>query len=80
MFSEGNGKTLTIILSPDDPDMEKCLSVLKFMLEREFQPLTKILVEIINGESAVKSPYIDVLKCVFDVQVDYKKLIIYRKR
>jgi ATP-dependent Lhr-like helicase len=50
------------------------------MIEREFNPLTKITVETINGESAVKSPYIEALKGVFDVQVDYKKVALYRKR
>jgi ATP-dependent Lhr-like helicase len=80
MFSESNGKILTIMLPPDDPNLKSCFSALKFMLEREFNPLTKITVETINGESAVKSPYAEVLKGVFDVQVDYKKLILYRKR
>ncbi len=80
MFSEGNGKTLSIMLLPGDPHLESCFSLLSFMLEREFNPLTKITVETINGKSAVKSPYIDILKNLFDVQVDYKKLVLYRKR
>jgi ATP-dependent Lhr-like helicase len=80
MFSEGNGKTLTIMLPPDDPDVESCFSVLTFMLLRESSPLMKITVETINGEAAAKSPYLDPLKGIFDVQVDFKKLILYRKR
>ena len=50
------------------------------MLEREFNPLMNITVETINGEPAVTSPYLDIFKDLFDVQVDYKKLVLYRKR
>ncbi|MGD9158581.1 MAG: DEAD/DEAH box helicase [Desulfobacteraceae bacterium] len=80
MFVENNGKILSIMLPSDDPNLESCFSVLKFMLEREFSPLTKIIVDTINGEPAMNSPYLDILKKLFDVQVDYKKLILYRKR
>lgn len=80
LFSENNGKVLTFLLPPDDPDIKTCFSLFEFMLEREFKPLTKITVETINGEPAVKSSYVAPLKGAFDVQGDYKKLIVYRKR
>ena len=80
LFSENNGRVLTVLIPPDDPDIETCLSTLKFMLEREFSPLKNITVETINDEPAIKSPYVDIFRGIFDVQVDYKSLILYRER
>ena len=80
LFSENNGKVLTVLIPPDDPETASCLAVLRFMMEREFSPLKNIGVETINDEPALKSPYVDILKGIFDVQADYKKLILYRKR
>jgi len=80
LFSEGNGKILTILIPTNDPDIQSCLCSLKYMIEREFKPLKKIIIETINGEQAIKSPYVEVFKYLFDVQVDFKKVILYRGR
>ncbi|MBN1903584.1 MAG: ATP-dependent helicase [Deltaproteobacteria bacterium] len=77
---ENSGKVLTIMIPPDDPDIEQFLAPIKNLLEREFSPLTNIPVDTINSEPAVKSPYVDVLRRLFEVQIDYKKLIIYKRR
>ncbi|NLD37006.1 MAG: DEAD/DEAH box helicase [Desulfatiglans sp.] len=77
---ENNGKVLTIMIPPDDPDIELSLAPIKNLLEREFSPLKNIAVETVNGEPATKSPYVDVFKRLFEVQVDYKNLILYKRR
>ena len=46
---------------------------------RQFQPHRRITVETINGEEAAVSPYLDGLRTVLDVMVDYKNVILYRK-
>lgn len=80
LFSEGSGKSLTITIPACDPDISACLCSLKHMLEREFSPLKKIVIETINGQDAAKSEYIDVFRSEFDVQADHKKVILYRIR
>lgn len=77
---ENSGKVLTIMISPDDPDIEQSLAPIKNLLEREFSPLKNIAVETVNGEPAIKSLYVDVFRKLFDVQIDYKNLILYKMR
>ena len=79
MISERNGKTLKFSVPYDDPQMQEYLSVLHHLLRREFQPLHRITIETINGEDAARSPYADPLRTAFEVTIDYKHLILYRK-
>jgi ATP-dependent Lhr-like helicase len=77
---ENSGKVLTIMIPPDDPDIEQSLAPVKNLLERDFSPLKNIAVETINGEAATKSQYVDLFRRLFDVQIDYKNLILYKMR
>ena len=79
MISERNGKALKFNVPHDDPLMQEYLGVLHHLLKREFQPLRRITIETINGEDAARSPYADPLRTAFEVTVDYKHLILYRK-
>lgn len=79
MTSERNGKALNFNVPCDDPQMQEFLGVLHHLLRREFQPLRRITIETINGEDAARSPYADPLRSAFEVTVDYKHLILYRK-
>ena len=79
MTSERNGKVLNFNVPCDDPEMQEFLGVLHHLLKREFQPLRRITIETINGEDAARSPYADPLRTAFEVTVDYKHLILYRK-
>jgi hypothetical protein len=63
----------------DDPHIHSYLGPLRHLLTRAFQPLRRIAVETINQEKAPKSPYVDVLRTAFDVSVDYRQVILYRK-
>ncbi len=79
MISERNGKALKFNVPCDDPQMQEYLGVLHHLLKREFQPIHRITIETINGEDAARSPYADPLRTAFEVTVDYKHLILYRK-
>ena len=79
MTSERNGKALNFNVPCDDPQMQEFLGVLHHLLKREFQPRRRITIETINGEDAARSPYADPLRTAFEVTVDYKHLVLYRK-
>ncbi len=79
LVSQRNGKGLNFLMSPDDPHLPACLGVLRHLLTRPFQPLRRIVIEVINDEQAIHSPYLDALRTSFDVLVDYKKVVLYRR-
>ena len=79
LVSMKNGKELLIHANPDDEHLIEYLAPLKHLLNRQFKPLKKIVIEKINGESAEKNPYVNAFKTVFNVLVEYKKVILYRK-
>jgi hypothetical protein len=49
-------------------------------MTRKFLARRRITIETINGEAAAHSPYVETLRTVFDVLVDYKTVTLYRKR
>jgi len=79
LISLKNGKSLLIHADPYDEHLVEYLAPLEHLLNRQFNPLQKIVIEKINDASAEKSPYIDGIKTVFNVLVEYKKIILYRK-
>lgn len=79
MISERNGKALKFNVPHDDRQIQLYLGALHHLLRREFQPIPRITIETINGEDAARSPYADVLRTAFEVTIDYKHLILYRK-
>jgi ATP-dependent Lhr-like helicase len=80
MVSERNGKTLTFNAPPDHPRLQEYLCALRRLLTREFQPMRRITVETINEQDASRSPYVDALRASFEVAIDFKHVILYRKR
>ena len=78
-ISGRNGRTLTFKVLPDDVHLPEYLSPLRHLLTRQFQPVRRITIETINDEEAALSPYVDVLRTAFDVAIDYKNVILYRK-
>jgi ATP-dependent Lhr-like helicase len=79
LVSQRHGKTLNFLTPPDDPQLPSYLGVLRHLLTRPFQPLRRIVIETINEEEAIHSPYVDPLHTAFDVLVDYKGVILYRR-
>ena len=57
MVSKRRGRELDLRCGADHPHLADYFEVLKVLLTREFQPLTAIDVETINGEPAAGSPY-----------------------
>ncbi len=79
LISQRSGKQLTINIKVDDPDLLTCFGLLKHLLTRTFKPLRSITIDTINNEPASVSPYIEPMKAVFDVLVDFKKIVLYNK-
>ena len=78
LTSRRNGQDLTILVPPDDPDLQQYFGFLHNLLNRAFQPMRRIAVSTINGEEATGSPYLDALKSGFHVVSDYRSVILYK--
>ena len=57
VVAKRNGKELLIKAEPDDPSLPAYLAFCKTLLTRDFNPLTCVIVESINGLQATESPY-----------------------
>jgi ATP-dependent Lhr-like helicase len=79
VISKRNGKDLSFFVSHDDTDLPKYFISLRHLLTRKFQPLRRIAVETINGEKATDSPYVQAFRSSFDVSVDPKEVVLFRK-
>jgi ATP-dependent Lhr-like helicase len=62
MISKRLGRNLELLAPPDDERLTKYFILFKDLLGREFNPVRKIVIETINGEPAVKSPYQEPLR------------------
>jgi ATP-dependent Lhr-like helicase len=79
LVSKRNGRDLTFHVAPEDPDLSEYVVSLRHLLMRKFQPIRRISIETINGQSAPQSVYVPVLRTSFDVTVDYRNVTLYRK-
>lgn len=79
LISQKNGSVLTINLEPDHPRLVEIFAPLRNLLDRRFEPKNRIVLETINEEPANRSEYLNVLKVVFDVSVDYKGVTLYHR-
>jgi ATP-dependent Lhr-like helicase len=77
--SRRNGKDLILNVPADDERLPEYLGFLRHMLTRQFQPVRRVTIETINGEDAARSPYVDAIRTAFDVTIDYKSVIVYRR-
>lgn len=80
LISNGNGKALTFLVPPDDTHLPEYMGPLRHLLTRQFKPLRRIVIETINDEKAPWSPYVDALRTSFEVMVDYRHVVLYRKQ
>ena len=78
LISRRYGKELEILVPPGEPQFPEYLSFFKVLLTREFNPVKRIFVELINGEPAAASPYAEALKGS-GFQESYKGLELWRK-
>ena len=72
------GKDMTIHAEPDDPRLQKYLSLFRVLVSREFNPRKQISVERINGRRALESAYRQAL-VDFGFQESYKGLELWRR-
>ena len=79
VISKRNGKDVSFLVSGDDPDLPDYFISLQHLLTRKFQPLRRIAIETINDERATESPYIPALRTSFDVSIDPKEVVLFRK-
>ncbi len=79
VVSKRNGKELSFLVPHDDPDLPNYFISLHHLLTRKFEPLRRITIETINDEKATESPYIPALRTTFDVSVDPKEVVLFRK-
>jgi ATP-dependent Lhr-like helicase len=78
LVSRRFGRDLEFRVEPDDPHLPQYLGPLHHLLRRPFRPLNRIAIQTINGEKAVRSPYVDCLRTSFEVAVDYRHVNLYR--
>jgi len=79
LTSQRLGREIEIRIKPEDDDLLSVLSVFDHLLNRQFQPLNRILIETINGEPASRSDFLDVFRSRFDVVPDVRHVTLYRK-
>ena len=75
-----HGNELIFNVDSNDIDTPAYLGVLRHLLSRQFSPLKQITIQTINGQIAARSPYVDALRIVFDVLIDYKQVILYPRQ
>jgi len=80
VVSERNGRRLTARVGPDDPRLGECLAFLRHVLTRAVSPARRVTIETINDAPAAESRYVDALREQFDLSVDFRSLVLYRKR
>ena len=78
LISRRNGSILEFFVPPDDPRIGEYLLFMKALVGREFLPEKTILVETINGKSAIESGYSEALK-EFGFRGDYKGLELTKR-
>lgn len=78
LVSKRLGKALDIRVPVDEPHLGEYLGLFKDMLGREFRPLSKVSVEEINGEPALKSAYAGAMRA-FGFQASRATLDLWRE-
>jgi hypothetical protein len=72
------GKELTVLPDPGDAVLEPALAIYRFLLNREFAPLSSVGVETVNGVSASASPHADELRRA-GFTSDYRGMSLWKR-
>ncbi len=78
LVSRRSGRAIEIRVAPDHPRLEECLTVFSHLLRRPARPLTRVVVEKINGEDAAFGPYAQALRAA-GFQAEFKALVLWRR-
>lgn len=77
LVSERRGRKLTFHVPPDAAHVQRYMAVLHHLMNRRFDPLRYVEVQIINDRAAADSPYRIVLEQAFDAIADEDNLLLY---
>jgi ATP-dependent Lhr-like helicase len=80
LVSYRSDKELRISVPPDDPDLSVILAPVQHLVSRRVNPVRGLKLEIINGQPAAQSPYLEALKASFSITMDYKGIMLYPKQ
>ncbi len=64
MVSRRLGRAVEVQVSPGEPRLPDYLALFRDLVQRDFNPLSRVIVETINGGPAVKSPFADAFRKV----------------
>ncbi len=79
MTSKRRGRHLEIQVDPGHPRLGDYVEVLKVLLTREFQPLSAVEVETINGEPAGRNRYCDRLGEIFRLTREPRSIKLWKR-
>jgi len=79
LVSRRHARQLSVLVESNDPRLPEYFAFLQHLLRRRSQPLRQVTIERINEVEAVQSAYVDALRTAFDVIIDYKQVILYRR-
>ncbi|MFC1821801.1 DEAD/DEAH box helicase [Thermodesulfobacteriota bacterium] len=77
MVSRGYGRNLHFYVTPEDAELPKYMGPLRHLFLRRFRPKRRLTIETINGREAHRSPYLDLLRISFDINVDFRKVTLF---
>ena len=77
-ISYRNGRQMSMLVPPNHPQLIDALGFISHLLQRPIKPLTRVHIEPINDESAVESPYAEILLREFNGQDEGGELLVYR--
>ena len=78
MVSTRLGKSLDIRIPPEDATHELLYAPLQHLLHRRVAPHHRLVVEEINQTPALKSPYLPILREIFDVNPGASSITLFR--
>jgi ATP-dependent Lhr-like helicase len=79
LVSRRMGREIDIAVDPHGPNLERYLIVFRELLTRAVRHMPSITVEIVNGEPAPMSPYLEILGRLFDVDADPRRVTLWKK-
>ena len=79
LVSYRNGRRVDIHISPDDPQMVRCLSLFNHLLKRPLKPLKRVVIEVINNKPATESVYVKAFEATFNAQDEGTEFVLYRR-
>ena len=79
LASRRSGKDLDIHVPPDDPCLPDYFAFMRNMLERRFEPVRGVRIQVINGKQAIATPYDTWLREFFDISTDSKQINVWKQ-